>query len=472
MKRGKAQDIDGLTIEHIEFSHPALKLLLAKFFNYCIHSGAVPTRFGLGLTVPIPKNGTYRNNMKYEEFRGISINSVLSKIFENVILESYSEYLQTSDYQMGFKKGLGCQHVIYSVKEISDYYSVGGSIVNICTLDIKKAFDRVNYYTVLTKLLQKHLPVNIVCILATLFRSSYLVVKWLDTMSRCFKLHAGVRQGGVLSPVLFAVYVDSMLQALAESKLGCRVSGFMCSYFMYADDIILVTASLTDLQKLVNLCVNELSVVGLSVQAEKSAFICLGRPKKYRNLSVKININDILLDSVAELRCLGVHFTAGHKLKFQFDCCKAKFYNAINAILAYVGNKADVVLPQCNAQCVPILLYCAEAMSLTKIEKLKLSHPYFRLFGKLFNTLNNGTVNQCQWYTGCMPLEFLIDLRLIKFCNKLSNSNNYLIKSIYSIKGKDVLKELENKYKISHNSRLSWRTAIWRQFELSIDFHG
>ena len=60
--------------------------------------------------------------------------------------------LQTSDNQMGFKKGLGYQHVIYSVKEISDYYSVGGSIVNICTLDIKKAFDRVNYYTLLTKL--------------------------------------------------------------------------------------------------------------------------------------------------------------------------------------------------------------------------------------------------------------------------------------------------------------------------------
>ena len=88
MKRGKAQDIDGLTIEHIEFSHPALKLLLAKLFNYCIHSGAVPTRFGLGLTVPIPKNGTYRNNMKYEEFRGISINSVLSKILKTLFLKA------------------------------------------------------------------------------------------------------------------------------------------------------------------------------------------------------------------------------------------------------------------------------------------------------------------------------------------------------------------------------------------------
>ena len=137
-------------------------------------------------------------------------------------------------------------------------------------------------------------------------------------------------------------------------------------------------------------------MVGLYIPAEKTAFICLDRPKKYRTLSVKININGILLDSVAELRYLGVHFTAGHKLKFQFDCCKAECYNAINAILAYVGNKADIVLPLCNAQCVPILLYCVEAMSLTKSEKLKLSHPYFRLFGKLFNTFNNITLNQCQ----------------------------------------------------------------------------
>ena len=76
--------------------------------------------------------------MSYDEFRGISINSVLSKIFEHVILDKYGKYLQTSDYQMGFKKGLGCHHVIYSVKQIADYYSLGGSMVNICSLDIKR----------------------------------------------------------------------------------------------------------------------------------------------------------------------------------------------------------------------------------------------------------------------------------------------------------------------------------------------
>ena len=107
----------------------------------------------------------------------------------------------------------------------------------------------MNYYILLTKLLQRHLPVNVICIIATLFRCSCIIVKWVNTLSSCFKLHAGVRQGGVLSPILFANYVDSMLLALAQSKLGCRVNGVLCSYFMYADDIILVTASLTDLEK-------------------------------------------------------------------------------------------------------------------------------------------------------------------------------------------------------------------------------
>ena len=46
MKTGKAQDADGLTIEHIDYAHPALKLLLSKLFNYCLHAGVVPTRFG------------------------------------------------------------------------------------------------------------------------------------------------------------------------------------------------------------------------------------------------------------------------------------------------------------------------------------------------------------------------------------------------------------------------------------------
>jgi len=294
-------------------------------------------------------------------------------------------------------------------------------------------------YKAIAKLLHDQVPINVLCIIAALFGSSCLVVKWQSTFSSCYKLFAGVRQGGVLSPILFAKYVDGMLLAFARSKLGCCVRTVLCSYFMYADDIIFVTASLTDLHKLIKLCISELEIAGLSINANKCAFIRVGRTKKYHMSPVNIDINGVLLCPAQELRCLGVHFVAGSILKFKFDYCKGRFYNAANAILAHVWNKADLVLPLCNAQCVPILLYAVESMSLTKTEKLRLAHPYFRMFTKLFHTFDSSIINQCQCYMDCLPLEYLIDLRIMKFCVKLANSTNDLLRTIYQLKSRDEL---------------------------------
>ncbi len=62
MRRGKASDVDGLTVEHYQFAHPSGFVLLKQLFNYCLNHGVVPVRFGLGVTVPIPKDSSYKNN--------------------------------------------------------------------------------------------------------------------------------------------------------------------------------------------------------------------------------------------------------------------------------------------------------------------------------------------------------------------------------------------------------------------------
>ena len=56
-------------------------------------------------------------------------------------------------------------------------------------------------------------------------------------------MNQGVRQGGVLSPILFAFYVDDVLCKLNESGLGCYVSGMLISAIMYADDVMLIAPS-------------------------------------------------------------------------------------------------------------------------------------------------------------------------------------------------------------------------------------
>ena len=128
-----------------------------------------------------------------------------------------------------------------------------------------------------------------------------------------------------------------------------------------------------------------------------------------------------------------------------------------------------VTLPLCNVQCVPMLLYDVESMSLTNTEKIRLAHPYFRIFTKLFNTFDISIIKQCQWYMGCMPLEYVIDLRTIKFCEKLVNSRNHVLKTIFMLNSYDEMLKLKSKYGIDKNPRISWRTMLWSHFELSID---
>jgi len=78
---------------------------------------------------------------------GISISPVVSKVFEYCILRRFSDFLNTHDSQFGFKnKSLGCSHAICCVRNIVNHYVTNGSTVNLCALDITKAFDRMSHH--------------------------------------------------------------------------------------------------------------------------------------------------------------------------------------------------------------------------------------------------------------------------------------------------------------------------------------
>ena len=79
-------------------------------------------------------------------------------------------------------------------------------------------------------------------------------VKWENTISNFFSLTSGVRQGGILSPALFSVYVDDVLKKLESSKLGCFIKNMCANSFMYADDLILLSISIHDMEAMVDIC--------------------------------------------------------------------------------------------------------------------------------------------------------------------------------------------------------------------------
>ena len=73
------------------------------------------------------------------------------------------------------------------------------------------------------------------------YLNSTSAVKWNDCLSRSFKVTSGVRQGGILSPRIFVVYVDDLLIRLRKSGVGCHIIGQFVAAIMYADDLVFLS---------------------------------------------------------------------------------------------------------------------------------------------------------------------------------------------------------------------------------------
>ena len=112
-------------------------------------------------------------------------------------------------------------------------------------LDTSKAFDMVNYCKLFGELLKRDISLIVLRLLLYMYTSQTLRVKWGHTVSNYFTVRNGVKQGGVLSPLLFAIYTDSVLKRLEESGVGCHMGGHFTGALAYADDITLLSPSMS-----------------------------------------------------------------------------------------------------------------------------------------------------------------------------------------------------------------------------------
>ena len=210
---------DNICIEHFKFAHPSVLVILKSIFNIFISIGEVPLDFGLGLVTPIPKFKGHKNSVNADDFRGITLNVIASKIFEHCIY-SFFDNIHTSERQFGFKKNLGCNHALHQVSNTINFFTSKRNTVNLGFVDVSKAFDKANFWGILQVLQKKCVNPHIINVMEHWFSIGTARVRWSDALSDPVPLTAGVRQGSVLSPLLFSAYVDVVLIELDKSRLG------------------------------------------------------------------------------------------------------------------------------------------------------------------------------------------------------------------------------------------------------------
>ena len=140
------------------------------------------------------------------------------------------------------------------MQEVATYFMRRGTAVNACLLDCSKAFDKCRFDKLFQKLIARGLPGVVVGVLIFMHEEQVGCVKLGGKRSNMFKLTNGTRQGSVLSPLLFSVYLDDLLVKLRAMQLGCHIGGWWYGAMGYADDLILLAPNREVLQRMVLEC--------------------------------------------------------------------------------------------------------------------------------------------------------------------------------------------------------------------------
>ena len=161
------------------------------------------------------------------------------------------------------------------VNETIQYYTEkGGRAVYLLLLDASKAFDKVSYEKLFELLLERNVCPKMVKLLYYMYTHQKCHVRWNNKQSDPFSVSNGVKQGSVISPLLFSIYIDNLFSKLKQLGLGCHVGLTYAGAFGYADDIALVSPSIYGLKKMFSICESYARDYQTTFNPEKSKLIC------------------------------------------------------------------------------------------------------------------------------------------------------------------------------------------------------
>ena len=136
------------------------------------------------------------------------MSNILGKLLDKVILANHTMTLKSSDLYFGFKSESSTTACTFVLDEVVNYYTRNGSDVHVVLSDASKAFDRVDHIKLFNILVGKGVCPTLLKLLFNMYSQQTMTVQWGNVTSNAFKTSNGVKQGGVLSPILFTLYID------------------------------------------------------------------------------------------------------------------------------------------------------------------------------------------------------------------------------------------------------------------------
>ena len=252
MKPGKSDVSDGYSSDALLHGPDILFDCLSMTIRSFLIHGTVTKCLLACAFLPLLKS--LKDPAKTDSYRAIAGSSLILKLMDNVILLLWGDLLESDSLQFGFKSKVSTTQCSWLVNEVAMHYIRAGTPVITTLLDCSKAFDKCKFVPLFQKLLDRNLPPVVVRILIFVYSKQEAWVRWGPQKSEIFMISNGTRQGSVLSPTLFAVYLDNLLLELRSYGLGCHMAGLWVGAVGFADDLLLMAPSRSAMAKMLQVC--------------------------------------------------------------------------------------------------------------------------------------------------------------------------------------------------------------------------
>lgn len=336
LKAGKAAGVDEIRSEFLKNSGLAGIQWLSRIFNLAMKSSIVPADWSYAVIAPIFKKGSRKECSNY---RGISLLSVVGKVYASVLVDRVRAIVEDvlDEIQGGFRPLRGCQDQIFCLRQAIEKLCEKDKDLYLCFIDLEKAFDRVPRQKLFEILSEYGIRGSLLEAIKSIYVGSKAAVRIDGELSEAFEVNEGVRQGCCLSPLLFIIFMDKIIKQ-ANIQGDVKVGEVIMKILAYADDLVLMTDNVGELQNGIN-CLNAAcGEFGMKISVSKSKVMHVGKSRK----EVVCSLNGEELEQVSVFKYLGALFAEDGKLVKEFEGRK-KMGNAVASQLrSHVFNKKEL----------------------------------------------------------------------------------------------------------------------------------
>ena len=420
LKSGKSDGNKGLISNHLLMSCEEVKEQLGKLITAINTHGYQPRDVLMGTIATIPKDS--RGNIcSGKNYRGITLCSSIAKVIDIVMLIRYSHLLNTTDMQYAFKKEHSTVMCTLVLKEVINYYLNNNSDVYTCFIDATKAFDRIRYDKLFQILIDRGLPALAVRSMLDLYQRQVVRTIWKGHLSRSFGTSNGIRQGGIISPILFCVYMDVLLKRLEAEGVGCQIGKHYYGALSYADDLTLSVPSIAGLRKMLEIC-GEYGEE-FSVDYNPTKTVCMAFSRRKVDVKPNVQLCGITLKWVDNVKHLGNHLEYNLRETKEVTMKKSDLIQRVNTLLVTLGRSTDTIISKVfTSKCAHF--YGAQAWNFKDKAIEYFQTAWNRCIRRLFNLPYETHRRYLPSLVGTSSAKHQIYSRFVKLESKMENSKN------------------------------------------------